>query len=291
MILDISHRTTFKYDFQVAMSQHLVHLSPRETPVQVVHSHSLTVDPAPALRSEDVDYFGNTTNYLTIDEPHDELRVVSRARIEVSTPVLPPPETTEPWDKVSCILGQNFDRSTLDAYSFVFGSPLTLSQDALAYAEPSFPTGSPVLYGAIDLMGRIYRDFKYEGGVTDISTPVDRLLADRRGVCQDFAHLQIACLRALGLPARYVSGYLLTHPPEGQERLVGSDASHAWLAVWVPEYGWVDLDPTNNLLPAEEHITIAWGRDYGDVSPINGMVIGGGEHKVDVAVDVRPAMI
>jgi len=138
-------------------------------------------------------------------------------------------------------------------------------------------------------MGRIYRDFKYEGGVTDVSTPVDRLLADRRGVCQDFAHLQIACLRALGIPARYVSGYLLTHPPEGQEKLVGSDASHAWLAVWVPEYGWVDLDPTNNLLPAEEHITIAWGRDYGDVSPINGMVIGGGEHQVDVAVDVRPA--
>lgn len=271
------------------MSQHLVHLSPRETPVQVVHGHSLTVDPAPTLSREDVDYFGNTTSYLTVEEPHDKLSVVSGARIEVRPPVLPPPEATTPWDEIPRILSENFDQSTLDAYSFVFGSPLTRSQDAFAYAEPSFPSGASVLRGAIDLMGRIHRDFKYEGGVTDISTPVDRLLADRRGVCQDFAHLQIACLRALGIPARYVSGYLLTHPPEGQEKLVGSDASHAWLAVWVPEYGWVDLDPTNNLLPAEEHITIAWGRDYGDVSPINGMVIGGGEHRVDVAVDVRPA--
>ena len=152
----------------------------------------------------------------------------------------------------------------------------------------SFAPGRPILEAAVDLTSRIFRDFKYEGGVTDIYTPVDQVLFDKHGVCQDFAHLQIACLRGLNLPARYVSGYLMTHPPAGQKKLIGADESHAWLSIWIPNHGWVDLDPTNNLIPSDEHITVAWGRDYGDVSPINGLVLGGGEQVVKVSVDVRP---
>ena len=192
------------------------------------------------------------------------------------------------WERVKAVLSESREPEALEADQFAFDSPFTFSNEAFDYARQSFQSGRPILEAAIDLTSRIFNDFKYEGGVTDIHTPVDKVFADRRGVCQDFAHLQIACLRALGLPARYVSGYLRTHPPEGQERRIGADASHAWLAIWVPEAGWIDLDPTNDMIPRDEHITIAWGRDYGDVSPINGMMIGGGDQRVEVAVDVRP---
>jgi transglutaminase-like putative cysteine protease len=172
---------------------------------------------------------------------------------------------------------------------FAFDSPYSIgNEDVLHYARQSFEPGRPILAAATDLTARIFRDFEYRGGVSDVSTPVRDVFAMRKGVCQDFAHLELACLRSLGLAARYVSGYLLTHPPEGKEKLVGSDASHAWLSVWAGNAGWTDLDPTNNLIPGIEHITVAWGRDYGDVSPINGFIVGGGSHQVAVAVDVRP---
>jgi len=247
------------------------------------------ISPAPTLNQENTDFFGNTTAYLTVEEPHNKLNIVSNARVEVVAASAPLAETTMPWEQVPNAASKQSNDAALDAQQYVFDSPFTYSNDAMRYAEKSFPPGCPVLTGAIDLMGRIFKEFKYEGGVTDISTPIDRVIANKHGVCQDFAHLQIACLRSLGIPARYVSGYMLTHPPEGQEKKIGADASHAWLAVWVPEHGFVDLDPTNNLLAGDEHITVAWGRDYGDVSPINGMVLGGGEQKIEVAVDVRPA--
>ncbi len=288
MIYSISHRTTFSYEWPVALSQHFLHLAPRPCPQQTAHHHSLIVEPPPTLTREDIDFFGNPTAYLSVEEPHNRLTIVSSSRVDVTPKKPPPPESTMAWDQMMQALSQQTDAETLDAYQFTFDSPFTPSNNAYGYAEPSFPPGRPILEGAIELMSRIHGEFEYKGGVTDIYTPVDRVLADRRGVCQDFAHLQIACLRALGLPARYVSGYLRTHPPEGQERKIGADASHAWLAVWVPGHGWIDLDPTNNMIPGDEHITVAWGRDYGDVSPINGIVLGGGDHKVEVAVDVRP---
>lgn len=288
MIYDITHRTTFTYGSSVSISQHLLHLAPRQTTNQTTLSHALMVEPAPTLNREDMDYFGNPTAYLTVEEPHNKLNIVSTSRIDVVTANVPPAESTVPWDLVPEAVGHQTDQFALNAQQYVFDSPFTISRDAAAYAEESFTPGRPVLAGAIELMSRIHRDFKYVGGVTDISTPVDRIIADRHGVCQDFAHLQIACLRSLGIPARYVSGYLRTHPPEGQEKKIGADASHAWLAVWVPDFGWVDMDPTNDMLPGNEHITVAWGRDYGDVSPINGMVLGGGDQKIEVAVDVRP---
>ena len=288
MIYDISHRTTFSYAASVAISQHLLHLSPRPVAHQTTQSHTITVDPPPAVMRDDRDYFDNPITYLSVEEPHRKLSITSTSRIDIGTPQMPNAELSMPWEDVVRASTVQSDREALRAMQFVFDSSYALSNDAAAYAEPSFPAGRPILAGAIDLMRRIFTDFKYEGGVTDISTPVDKVLAERRGVCQDFAHLQIACLRSLGIPARYVSGYLRTHPPEGQERKIGADASHAWLSVWAAHDGWVDLDPTNNLVPGDEHITIAWGRDYGDVSPINGMVLGGAEQKISVAVDVKP---
>ncbi len=288
MIYEVSHRTVFSYTSSVAVSQHLLHLTPRSCPNQSTLHHSMLVHPAPTLRKESVDYFGNLTTYLTVESPHNRLTVASTSKIEKAPEPMPTPEATLPWDQVLQTVSRQTDEESLNAYQFAFDTPFTVSRDAAAYATASFPPGRPVLAGAIDLMHRIHRDFKYEGGVTDIQTPVDQVLLDKRGVCQDFAHLQIACLRAIGLPARYVSGYLRTHPPEGQERRIGADASHAWLSLWVPGERWVDMDPTNNLLPSDEHITVAWGRDYSDVSPINGFVVGGGHQSIEVAVNVRP---
>lgn len=288
MIYDISHRTTFSYASPVTLSQQLLHLAPRPTPSQNRRNFSLLVEPAPAISTESIDFFGNPTTYLTLDEPHDSLTIVAASRIEITVPGTPAPGNTMAWEQVKSKPAAETGAETLDAHQFAFDSPFTLSGMAFDYARESFTPDRPILDGAVDLMSRIFRDFDYVGGVTDIYTPVDQVFTERRGVCQDFAHLQIACLRALGLPARYVSGYLRTHPPEGEERRIGADASHAWLSVWVPEWGWVDLDPTNDMLPRDEHITIAWGRDYGDVSPINGMMLGGGEQSIEVAVDVRP---
>ena len=288
MIYDISHQTTITYTWDVALSQHLLHLAPRPCPHQTTYHHSLIIEPPPTLSKQDWDYFGNPTTYLTVEEPHSKLSIVSTSQVEINAVPRPDPASTVPWENVAGYLADQANPVSLDASQFVFESPSTVSAEAEDYARPSFPAGRPILEGAVDLMSRIFNEFKYKGGVTDISTPVDRVIAGKQGVCQDFAHLQIACLRSLGLPARYVSGYLRTHPPEGQERKIGADASHAWLAVWVPDHGWVDLDPTNDMMPGDEHITVAWGRDYGDVSPVNGMVLGGGEHKVAVAVDVAP---
>jgi transglutaminase-like putative cysteine protease len=290
VIYDVSHRTTFSYSQSVSISHHLLHLSPRLCAQQICSRHALLIEPPPTIMRESQDYFGNPTTYLTVEEPHDELSIVARSRVEVFAPPVRDPMVTTPWEGIAAVLNAAHDAEALEVYQFAFDSPFTRASEAVsAYAAESFPPGRPLLDGAIDLMQRIFNDFRYEGGVTDVYTPVDKVLADRRGVCQDFAHLLISGLRSLGIPARYVSGYLETRPPEGQPRMVGADASHAWAAVWAPETGWVDLDPTNNLLPGEQHITVAWGRDYGDVSPINGMVLGGGTHKIDVSVDVAPA--
>jgi transglutaminase-like putative cysteine protease len=197
---------------------------------------------------------------------------------------------SEPWVETRELLAAADDDPLLQAFQFAFDSPYSVANDDIRdYALQSFVGDRPVLEAAMDLTSRIYDEFEYRGGVSDVSTPVRDVFAMRKGVCQDFAHLEIACLRSIGLAARYVSGYLLTHPPEGKEKLVGADASHAWLSVWSRSNGWVDFDPTNDVIPNVEHITIGWGRDYGDVSPINGFIVGGGAHQIAVAVDVNPA--
>jgi len=288
---DIRHRTTFTYEDVVSVSHHVLHLSPRRHPRQRALETAMLIDPSPAVDSQGRDYFGNPVHYLTVQEPHDQLVVEARSRIDVQPlPASIDLGASERWVETRESLAAAADDTTLQAFQFVFDSPYSVAdEDVRDYALQSFVGDRPVLEAAMDLTSRIYREFEYRGGVSDVSTPVRDVFDMRKGVCQDFAHLEIACLRSLGLAARYVSGYLRTRPPEGKEKLVGADASHAWLSVWCGSNGWVDFDPTNNVIPNVEHITIGWGRDYGDVSPINGFIVGGGAHQVAVAVDVNPA--
>jgi transglutaminase-like putative cysteine protease len=289
LIYDIRHKTTFTYEEVVSVSHHVLHLAPRRHVRQRTLETAMRISPAPAVDSEGKDYFGNPVYYLTVQEPHERLVVDATSRVEV----LPMDEALDltastPWEEVGEALAGVADETLLNAYQFAFESPYSVANDEVhEYALQSFEPSRPILEAAMDLTTRIYREFEYRGGVSDVSTPVRDVFRMRKGVCQDFAHLQIACLRSVGLAARYVSGYLLTHPPAGKEKLVGSDASHAWVSVWCASDGWVDFDPTNNLIPNVEHITVGWGRDYGDVSPINGFIVGGGAHQIAVAVDVK----
>ncbi|HRK94724.1 MAG TPA: transglutaminase family protein [Rhodospirillales bacterium] len=289
MLYDVSHRTTYRYSIPVSFSHHVLHLVPRQCTRQNARRTMLAITPTPTVHASSTDAFGNPLTFITLQERHTELTLHARSAIEVFAPKCPEPAATAPWDGLYDALAQDRSEAGLDALQYTFASPyVPASLDLEAYARTSFTPGRPLLEAALDLTARIFREFAYDATATTVSTPVDEVFAKRRGVCQDFAHLEIACLRSLRLPARYVSGYLLTRPPEGRERLVGADASHAWLSVWVPEYGWVDLDPTNNLLVGEEHITLGWGRDYGDVSLVKGAIFGGGAHKIEVAVDVTP---
>jgi transglutaminase-like putative cysteine protease len=289
VIYDIRHDTTFVYAQPVSVSHQLLRLSPRESTRQKPLSSRLIVEPAPLIRESRTDYFGNQITYITVQAPHTRLTIRSASRVDVqpaSTPLL---ELGPSWEDVIQALAPPMDSAALQASQFAFASPFVdIDDDVEAFARETFSPGKPFLTAVMELTQTIFHDFKYEGGVTDVWTPVADVLARRRGVCQDFAHLEIAALRSLGLPARYVSGYLLTHPAEGKERLIGADASHAWIAVWCPTLGWVEFDPTNNLMPSDEHIALAWGRDYGDVSPTTGIIVGGGAHTVEVAVSVQP---
>jgi transglutaminase-like putative cysteine protease len=289
LIYDVRHKTTFTYEDMVSVSHHVLHLAPRAHPRQKCFEMSLTVEPATALGAAREDYFGNTVHYLTVQQPHERLVVEARSRVDVASTPAPDLAASPAWDDLRRTLAAP-DPAALGAFELVFDSPYAAATaDVHDYAAASFAPGRPILDAVMELTGRIYREFEYRGGVSDVSTPVCEVLAMRKGVCQDFAHLQIAALRSFGLPARYVSGYLLTHPPEGKQKLQGADASHAWISVWAGPLGWVDFDPTNALIPDAEHVTVGWGRDYGDVSPINGFIVGGGAHQVAVAVDVNPA--
>ncbi len=287
----VRHRTTYRYAGDVAYSRLIAHLVPRATARQRPHAVDLRLSPDPVKRSERPDFFGNTTSWFTIDEPHDVLDVLAESRVSVDP--IPPyvADATPAWEIVRASFELPATPAELDAVQYTFDTPLTeTDRDVVAYARMSFQRGRPLLDCALDLNARIHADFRFDAEATTTQTTVRDAFELRAGVCQDLAHVGIACVRSMGLAARYVSGYLLTHPPPGRERLIGADASHAWFAVWIPPYGWIDLDPTNDMLPSSEHITVAWGREYGDVSPIHGIISGGGsEHDVDVAVDVIPA--
>jgi transglutaminase-like putative cysteine protease len=285
----IKHRTTYTYASDVAYSRLVAHLVPRTTTRQRPAAFEISVVPEPAKSSARFDFFGNATNWFTIDEPHDVLDIFAESNVTVDPVPAFAPQASQGWDAVRTTFESPADQATLDALQYTFDTPLTRSnEELLAYARRSFPRGRPLLACVLDLNARIYADFTFDKEATDTRTTVARAFELKAGVCQDFAHVGIAAIRTLGLAARYVSGYLLTHPPPGRERLVGADASHAWLSVWIPPYGWIDFDPTNNMLPSSEHITVAWGRDYADVAPIHGIITGGSDHEVDVAVDVLP---
>jgi transglutaminase-like putative cysteine protease len=287
----IEHETRYVHSASVSTSRHVAYLTPRTLPRQRLRWHELVVEPAPASRVQRIDYFGNAVDQFTILTPYDGMRVVGRSVVEVTgteTPVVP--DAGAAWETVRDELVYQPGGVYEDAAEFSYPSPYAVTAPELAaFAGVSFVPGRALVAAAVDLMHRIHEEFTFDKGATTIATPVTRVLAERHGVCQDFAHLQIGCLRSLGLAARYVSGYLLTEPPPGQPRLVGADASHAWLSVWCPRLGWVDLDPTNDVLPSHRHVTLAWGRDYGDVSPLRGVVLGGGDHTLHVGVSVTPA--
>jgi len=285
----VQHKTTYQYTAPVHQSYHLLHLSPRLVSSQNILRHRITTSPGLALRDGLVDFFGNPYCILALEEEHTKLVVDAHSELEVVPAVIGNLAGTMDWKRLASGEPQSNSVMPKDVVQYKIASRHGPRLPALAeYAIPSFPQGHPILLGAQDLMRRIFQDFTFDASATDVSTPVETVLVNKRGVCQDFAHLMIAALRSLDLPARYVSGYIRTHPPEGQPRLQGADASHAWVSVWAPETGWVDFDPTNNAIPQSDHITIAYGRDYDDVSPISGVLLGGGDHTVDVAVDVIP---
>lgn len=287
MYYQITHRTTYRYSAPVSLCQNLAHLTPREAPGQRCSSSVLTISPEPAVLAARMDSFGNPATFFSVQQPHRELTVTATHVVEVWPHDAIEPGASPPWEQVRDRLASDRSPATLDAYQFVFPSRFAQPEAGLAaYAATSFIQGRPLVEAAIDLTRRIHEDFIYDTRATKVSTPVQEVFARRRGVCQDFAHVQIACLRALGLAARYVSGYLPTDPRPGQERLIGVDASHAWLAVYCPASGWVGLDPTNDVLANERHIVLAWGRDYDDVSPVKGVVLGGGRHLMSASVDV-----
>ncbi|MBK8070690.1 MAG: transglutaminase family protein [Ramlibacter sp.] len=289
MLLHVVHETRYDYSPPVETAQHVTHLKPLDTPYQQLLSHHLDVRPEPASLSESVDVFGNARTFFSLQNAHDELVVVADSLVRTFGRDAPRSDIT--WDAVREQFRYHAGAGWEAATEFSYASPhVPRHGDFAAYARASFAPGMPLMMAARDLMERIHGDFTYEADSTEVHTPTLEALAQRRGVCQDFAHIMLGCLRAMGLAARYVSGYMLTHPPEGQPRLIGADASHAWVSVYVPgpQGGWWDLDPTNNRPPGEDYVTLALGRDFSDISPMRGVIHGGARHTLSVAVTVAP---
>jgi transglutaminase-like putative cysteine protease len=285
----ITHSTRYRYEQTIPLSHNVVRMRPREHAAQTCLQHQLLVLPAPAVRNEGFDYFGNQVTWFSLQEPHTVLRIAAESEVQVNASG--PQEVTRgpSWEQVLQTLDVAPDTETLAAREFTFESPhVPWSPELAEFARPSFESGRPFLQCVFDLTQRIRHDFKFVAGSTKIDTQVVDVFHSGQGVCQDFAHLQICCLRSLGFSARYVSGYIATYPAPGRERLTGADASHAWISVFAPGSGWVDFDPTNGLMPSDGHITLAWGRDYDDVGPARGILIGGHRHWMDVSVDVAP---
>jgi transglutaminase-like putative cysteine protease len=281
----VVHTTQYQYSEDVSVSHHVARVAPRDFPGQECLQHDLEIEPAPAVVRPHRDYFGNGVAFFIIERAHTELTVRATSRVTIHGRSLPSLESTPPWE-----LARDFDSLPLDAIECLFDSASIAVNDAIvAYAHPSFPPGRPILEAVADLTRRIHADFTFDPQATTVATPLRDVLALRRGVCQDFARLGIACLRSQGLAARYVSGYLETVAAPGAPHLTGVDASHAWLAIYCPGLGWIDVDPTNNLFPSTRHVTLAWGRDYADVSPVHGVILGGGQHSLHVSVDVLRA--
>uniref|UniRef100_Q47BP3 Transglutaminase-like protein n=1 Tax=Dechloromonas aromatica (strain RCB) TaxID=159087 RepID=Q47BP3_DECAR len=293
----VLHETRYDYGSLVSLSQQQLHLSPRVLEWQQVEEQRIDIEPVPTWRRDGRDAFGNPVTWVAFHAPHEMLFIRSMMTVAV-TPHLPKVlEDSLPWEEVRDRLAYDATDplpEDLDATRFLFESPhVRIKHELAAYAADCFPPDRPILVGAKALMAKIFREFTFDPEATTVSTPVLEVLENKRGVCQDFAHLMIACLRAMGLAARYVSGYLLTRPPPGKPRLIGADASHAWVSVYAPgsQQGggdWVDFDPTNDLLPDTEHITLAFGRDFSDISPLRGIILGGGGTEPDVAVTVVP---
>jgi len=300
----VRHSTLYEYPEAVVSSHDEAHLLPRSLERQRVSEVELRIEPTPDTVTWHRDYFGNEVVFFALQTPHERLEIRTQSRVELRPPPVFDPESTRAWEDVVRIAREDRSEEALEAFEFAFDSPFVKTSAELAdFGRRSFPPGRRLGDGLLELCGRVHREFRYDPEATTLDTPVAEVLRKRHGVCQDFAHVAIGALRSLGIPARYVSGYLRTRPqeappgsarpapetddPAGKE-LVGSEASHAWLSAWDPDLGWLDIDPTNDLVPGDRHVILAWGRDYDDVSPVKGVTLGGGGHTVEVAVEVRP---
>ena len=289
----VEHETRYAYTAPVSQSWQLARLTPRPLPWQRLVSHSLQIEPGVDERRDELDSFGNMVTHFGLHGAHRVLNVRMSCLVEIGERAkAPQPEAVGgqvPWEAVRDAIRGDPQQDDLVPASMCEPTPLVpYSEAALVYAAPSFAHGRPWFAAVGELMHRIHADFEFEPGATTVSTSVDEVLYQRRGVCQDFAHLMLACLRGMGLPARYVSGYLLTDPPPGQPRLMGADASHAWVAAYLPGHGWIEFDPTNDQLADIRYITLTWGADFADVVPLRGVILGGGEQRMEVEVSVLP---
>jgi transglutaminase-like putative cysteine protease len=304
MLLEITHDTHYSYDPNVEIAQHFAHLKPASMGSQRVLKAEIEVSPKPSWSEESIDNYGNICTFFSLQNRHSNLSIVAKSLIETRSDIItgPKPEDTPAWELVREYFRYHSNTKWDAASEFLFTSPfIALRPEFAEFARANFTTGRPILEAAIDLTQRIYGEFHYVTKSTDIGTPALKALEKREGVCQDFAHILIASLRSIGLPSKYISGYILTNPPPGQPRLIGGDASHAWVSIYVPSIDangqlstglWCDLDPTNNrwgyTTPGDDYVHLAEGRDYADVSPIRGVIHGGADHILDVAVTVRP---
>jgi transglutaminase-like putative cysteine protease len=285
----VTHKTEYEYSDMVGQSYNEARMTPRASERQTLLASSLRISPVESDHRTRTDFFGNEVAWFTIQNPHLSFTVTAVSEVLI----LPQAGQLDfaqgmAWEAVRQVLREERSAQALDARQYALDSPyIAASAELAAYAQPSFPPGRPLIEAVHDLMQRIHRDFVFDPEFTTLATPLQTVLEHRRGVCQDFAHLAIGCLRSHGLAARYVSGYIETLPPPGKEKLVGADASHAWFSVYLPDVGWMDFDPTNNQLPDEQHITVAWGRDYGDVTPLKGVIFGGQNHELKVSVEVE----
>lgn len=304
----VRHETVYCYESSVVTSHNEAHLLPRRLPRQDVRNVELRIEPSPDTVHWHQDYFGNDVVFFTLEVPHEKLVIHTESQVELQPASPLDASRSLPWEEVAQRLRSSREEEALGAYEYVFDSPfIEPSRELADYAAPSFPPGRPLAEGAMDLMHRIHAEFAYDPAATSLETPLPEVLRERHGVCQDFAHVMIGAMRSLSLPARYVSGYLRSSRVSGAQApapgaqapapdaqagagasLVGSEASHAWASVWCPVLGWIDFDPTNDLLPSDRHLLLAWGRDYDDVSPVKGVTLGGGSHTVDVSVEMLP---
>ncbi len=286
----IIHKTQYSYSGSVNLCYNEARLTPRSFVHQHCSESQFVVDPKPGTGyRERQDFFGNTVYYFTIQQPHNQLTVTVTSHVQVKGREMQLDFAEHlAWEEVRQRIQTDMDPEVLELRQYILDSPMIPTMPELrTYAEKSFPKNRPLLEAVEELTTRLYTDFTYDPNFTTVATPLTDVIQHRRGVCQDFAHLGIGCLRTLGLAARYVSGYIETNPPPDQEPLEGADASHAWFSVYLPQLGWVDFDPTNNQIPADQHITVAWGRDYSDVTPLKGVVFGSGTHALSVSVDCQ----
>ena len=289
MIYNISHKTTYKYKYQVSVGEHVACLKPRSFPENTLLQNEFHVHPMPKTLTERVDYFGNHLFFFTVQQPHRNLVVEAKSKVAISGSSAWSADPSCPWEECAQSPAGDCTPEDLEAHQFQFESPRIRRRPEFAkYALESFTAGRAMSEALFELNTRIHNEFRFDATVTTVRTTVEEVFKKRHGVCQDFAHIEIACLRSINVPARYVSGYLRTYPPPGKQRLVGADASHAWVSAYCRGRGWLDVDPTNNVAPSDGHVTLAWGRDYGDVSPVRGLILGGGAHTLEVAVDMEP---